>query len=141
MRTITVAYLALAPELQSPVAGTDAAAAEWQPANRLLARRKRLAFDHAVILQDGLERARSKLEYTPLGAAFCGEEFTVGELRRVYEAVWGTELDPRNFHRKATKTAGFLIPTGRTTTRDGGRPAQLYRRGSLELLVPPLTRG
>jgi len=67
-------------------------------------------------------------------------EFTVGQLRAVYEAVWGHPLDPRNFHRKVTKTPGFLEPTGRTSSVDGGRPAMLYRRGSLAILNPPLTR-
>jgi 8-oxo-dGTP diphosphatase len=141
MRTVSVAHLALAPDLTSPAAGTDAAAAEWRPVDALLTSRPGLAFDHAQILGDALERARAKLEYTPLGAAFCPEEFTVGELRRVYETVWGTALDPRNFHRKVSKTPGFLEPTGATTTRDGGRPAQLYRRGTLDVLSPPLTRG
>jgi len=102
--------------------------------------RHRLAFDHERILDDGLERARAKLEYTPLAAAFCGPEFTVAEVRRVYEIVWGATIDARNFHRKATRTAGFLTPAGSTTTRDGGRPAQLYRRGPAELLLPPLIR-
>jgi len=141
MRTVSVAHLALAPDLTSPVAGSDAAAAGWRPVEALLTSRPGLAFDHAQILGDALERARAKLEYTPLAAAFCPEEFTVGELRRVYETVWGTPLDPRNFHRKASKTPGFLVPTGETTTRDGGRPAQLFRRGPLEVLNPPLTRG
>lgn len=140
MRVVTVAYLALAPNLPVPRAGTDAAEAQWTPVNDLLVRSNRLAFDHAAILRDGLERARAKLEYTPLAAAFCPAEFTVAELRRVYEAVWGAELDPRNFHRKATKTVGFLVPTGGTTTRDGGRPARLYRRGPIELLHPPILR-
>jgi 8-oxo-dGTP diphosphatase len=137
-RVVTVAYLALAPELPTPQAGTDAADARWMPVDELLS--ARLAFDHHQILRDGLERARAKLEYTPLATAFCATEFTVAELRRVYEIVWDTTLDPRNFHRKVTKTAGFLAPTGRTTTRDGGRPAQLYRRGGIELLYPPLLR-
>ena len=141
MRTVTVAHLALAPGLTTPVAGTDAAQAEWQAVDGLLSRRPGLAFDHGQILTDALERARAKLEYTPLAAAFCPEEFTVGELRRVYETVWGTTLDPRNFHRKVSKTPGFLVPTGASTTRDGGRPAQLFRRGSLEVLNPPLARG
>lgn len=141
MRTVSVAYLALAPDLVTPEAGTDAAAAAWSPVETLLARSASLAFDHDEILGDAVERARAKLEYSPLGAAFCPEEFTIGELRRVYETVWGLRLDPRNFHRKVSKTEGFLVPVGRTTTRDGGRPAQLYRRGSLEVLNPPLTRG
>lgn len=100
----------------------------------------RLAFDHDQILADGVERARAKLEYSPLGIAFCADELTIAELRRVYEAVWGTTLDPRNFHRKVTGTPGFVVETGRTATRDGGRPAQLYRPGDATLLHPAMLR-
>ncbi|MFI5590938.1 NUDIX hydrolase [Amycolatopsis sp. NPDC051758] len=138
MRVVTVAYLALAPDLPTPRAGTDAAEARWAPVRVLSA--ERLAFDHNRILADGVERARAKLEYSPLATAFCPPEFTVAELRRVYELVWDTRLDPRNFHRKVTGAEGLLEPTGRTTTRDGGRPAQLYRRGKAELLYPPMLR-
>lgn len=138
MRVVTVAYLALAPDLPTPSAGTDAAEARWTPVRTLT--REHLAFDHDRILADGVERARAKLEYSPLATAFCAPEFTVAELRRVYELVWDTRLDPRNFHRKVTGAEGLLEPTGRTTTRDGGRPAQLYRRGKAELLYPPMLR-
>ena len=141
MRVVSVAYLALAPNLPDPAAGTDAAASRFMPVDGLLGRRARLAFDHNTILRDGVERARVKLEYSALATAFCPTQFTVGELRAVYEAVWGTKLDPRNFHRKVTGTPGFLIPTGQTTTRGGGRPAQLYTRGSATLLKPPILRG
>ncbi|MFD4674937.1 NUDIX domain-containing protein [Lentzea sp. NPDC058450] len=136
MRVVSVAYLALAPDLPVPVAGTDAAAASWEPVSSVSS----LAFDHARILGDGVERARAKLEYTGLGAEFCGPEFTVAELRRVYEIVWGSSLDPRNFHRKVTGVEGFLVPTGESTSRDGGRPAALYRRGGVGVLHPPLVR-
>ena len=97
MRVVSVAYLAMAPDLPDPVAGTDAADARWWPVEDAVT--ARLAFDHRRILRDGIERARAKLEYTSLGTAFCPREFTVSRLRRVYEAVWATELDPRNFHR------------------------------------------
>jgi len=140
MRVVTIAYLTLAPNLPTPTAGTDAADARWLPVTELVTGQHRLAFDHAQILRDGLERARAKLEYTPLASSFCAAEFTVAELRHVYELVWGTELDPRNFHRKVTKTHGFLEPTGATATREGGRPARLYRRGSIVVLYPPLLR-
>jgi 8-oxo-dGTP diphosphatase len=139
-RVVSIAYLALAAELPDPAAGSDAAAARWRPVVELLAARPRLAFDHDQILEDGLERARAKLEYSPLATAFCARDFTVAELRRVYEVVWGLELDPRNFHRKVTGSPGFLVPTGRSTTRNGGRPAQLYRRGGATVLNPPITR-
>lgn len=138
-RVVSVAYLALVPDLPSPVAGTDAASASWVKVSEVDA--SRLAFDHHRILSDAVERARAKLEYSPLAAAFCADEFTISELRGIYEAVWGVPLDPRNFHRKATKTPGFVTPLGATTTRDGGRPAQLFTRGPATTLHPPLTRG
>jgi len=130
-RAVSVAYLSIAPDLPAP----DQPQMSWQPVAGLT----QMAFDHVRILHDGVERARSKLEYTSLAAAFCRDEFTVGELRRVYEIVWGAALDPRNFHRKVTGARDFLIQTG-TVTTSGGRPAQLYRRGSAVLLYPPMLR-
>ncbi|MGV9311683.1 NUDIX hydrolase [Streptomyces sp. NPDC003691] len=151
MRVVSVAHLVLAPDLPAPRAGGDAHGARWAPVEDLLGQDAApageaaehaapLAFDHARILADGVERARSKIEYSSLATAFCPAEFTVGELRRVYEAVWGVALDPRNFHRKVTGTPGFLVPAGGTTTRQGGRPAQLFRAGGATLLNPPMLR-
>lgn len=141
MRVVTVAYLTLAPQMPQPRAGTDAAEAAWAPAAAILAAGpSAMAFDHHRILADGVERARAKLEYTPLAAAFCPPEFTISQLRRVYEIVWGTELDPRNFHRKATGTPGFVVPAGAATTGDRGRPARLYRKGPAAQLYPPMLR-
>ena len=124
---LTVAHLLLAPNFPVLSAGSDAEHAAWYPVSQVLDGELQLAFDHERILADALERAKSKLEYSPLGAAFCGDEFTIAQLRAVYEAVWGTRLDPRNFHRKATGTPGFLEDTGRMTTGDAGRPAALFR--------------
>ncbi|WP_157734093.1 MULTISPECIES: NUDIX hydrolase [Frankia] len=138
-RVVTVAFLALAPQSRTPIAGTDAAASRWEPVSTQGCG-SRLAFDHAAILADGLERARAKIEYSAAAAAFCEDEFTVAELRRIYELVWNSRLDPRNFHRKVTGTAGFLVPTGRFTSRDGGRPAELYRRGDATVLHPAMLR-
>lgn len=150
MRVVSVAHLALAPDLPAPRAGGDANSARWAPVEDLLGpdggygrdgeHQAPLAFDHAKILADGVERARSKIEYSSLATAFCPPAFTVGELRRVYEAVWGVVLDPRNFHRKVTGTPGFLVPAGGTTTRQGGRPAQLFRSGAATVLNPPMLR-
>jgi 8-oxo-dGTP diphosphatase len=136
MRVVTVAYLALAPGMPSPQAGGDAAGANWV----LVSDAGPLAFDHDQILADGVERARAKLEYTPLAAAFCPPEFTIAQLRGVYETVWGTALDPRNFHRKVTGTPGFVVEADGETAGGRGRPAQLYRKGPAATLYPPLLR-
>jgi 8-oxo-dGTP diphosphatase len=140
-RVVSVAYLAITPNLPDPQPGTDAIGARWYPVQQLLNSGRRLGFDHNVILADGVERARSKLEYTTLGTAFCPADFTVFELRRIYEIMWGVQLDPRNFHRKLTST-DFLEPTGETTARDGGRPAALYRvrKEATGIMNPALLR-
>jgi 8-oxo-dGTP diphosphatase len=140
MRVVSVAYLVFAPDLPPPVPGSGARSVSWQPVGQVDG--AQLAFDHEQVLAAGVERARAKLEYTPLAAAFVGEQFTVAELRRVYEAVWGVPLDPRNFHRKVTGTPGFLVPVGRPAPvgPEGGRPAALFRRGDATLLHPAMLR-
>src|SRR5215472_4889557 len=158
MRVVSVAYLAFGPEMPDSRAGGDAAAAAWvgvdalglpeavRPGRPVVQRpgtTRRLAFDHASILADGLERARSKLEYAPLATAFLGEEFTTPELRAVYEAVWGEELHAGNFHRKVLSVPGFVDSVGATTERGGprgGPRARLYRAGDATLLHPALLR-
>nr|WP_202451675.1 NUDIX domain-containing protein [Streptomyces sp. SID4948] len=102
-----------------------------------------LAFDHPAILADGLERARAKIEYTPLATAFLAETFTIGQLRAVYETVWGAPLHAGNFHRKVLSVPGFVESTGATDSRPGSRGGprpRLYRAGDATLLHPALLR-
>jgi 8-oxo-dGTP diphosphatase len=139
LRVISVAYLAFAPSLPDPRAGSDAADAFWEPVDRV----GELAFDHRTILDDGLDRARAKLEYTPLATRFVGTEFTIAELRAVYAAVWGEELHPGNFHRKVLSVPGFVESTGETAARAGergGPKPKLYRAGDARSLHPALLR-
>jgi 8-oxo-dGTP diphosphatase len=136
-RVVSVAYLAIAPDLPIPAAGSDARSARWAPVSAV---RDTLAFDHTQILDDAVERARTRLEFTTLAAAFCGPAFTIGDLRNVYEVVWNTPLDPRNFSRKVAHTQGFIEPTGTKRNPDTGRPAALYQRGPAQTLNPPLLR-
>jgi 8-oxo-dGTP diphosphatase len=136
-RVVSVAWLALGAELPEPRAGSDAADARWVPVDEALGSGGGLAFDHADILREGVERARSKLEYTGYAAALCGEAFTVADLHAVYEAVWGVRLDRANFHRKVTGVEGFLTPTGEVREGGRGRPARVFR-GSPSV---PILRG
>lgn len=136
-RVVSVAHLALAANLPDPVSGTDADDASWVPVDQ--AGRRRLAFDHVQILEDGLERARAKLEYSTLATSFLDETFTMSELRAVYEAVWGVNLDAANFHRKVISTDGFVEVTGESR-RGRGRPAALFRAGAAASLNPPIRR-
>ncbi|MGW1974622.1 NUDIX hydrolase [Streptomyces sp. NPDC001889] len=140
-RVVTIAYLALGPNLPAPVGGTDARRAYWAPVSQLGSGAAQLAFDHPAILTDALEVVRRKLEYTAVATAFCRDPFTLSELRTVYEVIWGQQLDPSNFRRKVLNTSGFVRPTGEQRLPPTGRPAALYRRGNAWLLGPPLLRG
>ncbi|MFF2778807.1 NUDIX domain-containing protein [Streptomyces sp. NPDC058052] len=138
MRVVSVAYTALVPDLPEPRGGGDAAEARWLPYDEV----PPLAFDHDLILADARDRVGSKLEYTCLATAFCPPEFTLGELREVYETVWGVPLDRPNFRRKVLTTPGFVEAVEGPPRRTGGRgkPAALYRAGEATALHPPLLR-
>jgi 8-oxo-dGTP diphosphatase len=137
MRVVSVAYLALTADLPEPTASTDAAEARlWTVEGP---DRPALAFDHGQILADAVERARSKLEYTSLATTLLPEPFTIADLRRVYECVWGVELHPANFRRKVLATPGFVVPTGELGPTGRGW-AELYRGGGSAQLHPALLR-
>ena len=142
-RIVSVAHLAILPEPVSARAGDDASEAGWHPVEPLLRSRSRLGFDHKLILTDAVERVRTKLERTTLATSFMGEEFTLSDLRSVYEVVWGHPLDPGNFQRKVTKTEDFISETGQMRPSQGpGRPAGLFRarRPGIHPLSIPIAR-
>ena len=131
MNVVTVAYLAVLRDVGAIVSGTDAAHAALVPAADILEERVELAFDHLRIVRDSVERVRVELELSGIATAFVGTTFTIAELRAVYEAIWGVQLDAANFRRSLVSEAGWVIPTGRTARpgRGGGRPPELYRAG------------
>lgn len=140
-RVVTTAFLAIAPNLPQATGGTDAYRADWVEVETSLWKDPgRLAFDHAVILQQALERARRLLEHTTVAVSFCGKQFTISELRQVYEAVWDVCLNPQNFQRKVRGTAGFVVDTGKKKASQSGRPAELFRAGTARILYPPMLR-
>lgn len=131
MNVVTVAYLAVLRDVGGIVAGTDAAEAALTPVSDVLNGKLDLAFDHLRIVTDAIERVRVELEVTGIATAFVGTTFTLAELRTVYEAIWGVQLDAANFRRSVVAEGGWVIPTGRRAQPGpaGGRPAELYRAG------------
>jgi 8-oxo-dGTP diphosphatase len=139
-RVVSVAYLALTPTTEDPP--TDRRARLFDVAELGTPEGPAFAYDHGRIVPDAVERARAKLEYTSLATAFVEEPFTLGELRQVYEAVWGVPLDPANFRRKVMTARDFVVPTEGLARPGpgGGRPARRYRRGRAARLHPAMLR-
>jgi 8-oxo-dGTP diphosphatase len=131
LNVVTIGYLAVLRDVGSVVAGTDAAVAALVPVGDVLNGTVELAFDHLRIVRDAVERVRAELELTGIATAFVGQTFTLAELRAVYEAIWGVQLDAANFRRSIVAEEGWVIPTGHRAQPGpaGGRPAELYRAG------------
>lgn len=89
-RTISVAFVAFNPEFSTPFAGSDAASAEFMDVVEVLADPNRLEFDHSRIIREAISRVRDLMERTPIALKFCEEEFTLSELRHVYEVIFHT---------------------------------------------------
>ena len=131
MNVVTVAYLAVLRDVGAVVAGSDAADAALVPVSDVLNEKLELGFDHLGIVRDAIERVRVELDVSGIATAFVGTTFTLAELRTVYEAIWGVQLDAANFRRSIVADEGWVIPTGRRARPGsaGGRPAELYRAG------------
>jgi 8-oxo-dGTP diphosphatase len=131
MNVVTVAYLAVVRDVGPLAAGTDAADAALMPVDDIVRGGLSLAFDHERIVRDAVARVRVELETTGLATAFVGPTFTLAELRAVYEAVWGVQLDGANFRRSVAADDRWVVPTGRLRRpgASGGKPAELFKAG------------
>lgn len=59
-----------------------------------------LVFDHQLMVDAARERLRQKVSNYPIGFALLPNKFTLPQLQALYEAIYETELDKRNFTRK-----------------------------------------
>jgi ADP-ribose pyrophosphatase YjhB (NUDIX family) len=119
---IAVAYYALVPG--KPVdPSTGQREASWFSVDRLP---KKLAFDNHEILRYALWRLRNKVSYADVAFQLLPTNFTLSELREVYEVILNRKLDPTNFRRKV-EASGTIVPTSSRVEGWAHRPPRLYR--------------
>jgi ADP-ribose pyrophosphatase YjhB (NUDIX family) len=128
-RVVSVVYWALVRTEVAATLRTDDHVA-WFPTESL----PPLAFDHEEIVGWAVKRLKAKLEYTHLSHALLPDEFTLGQLREVHEAILGRRLDPANFRRRVEAT-GTVAPTGAHQAGVRHRPPALYRSTAREELL------
>ena len=138
-RAISIAFTVLVPEPETPEPLEHSDDACFMP-YRTLRDKPILEFDHRTILRDARRTARQQLEDTPIALRFCRDEFTLSELRWVYEAFVLEKVDPANFRRKAEGAKDFVVALDEVVSyvSEPGRPARLYRAGRAKYLNPPI---
>ena len=91
----------------------------------LLKSEERLAFDHADILVEGLQRIRNKIAYTDIAFNLVPPLFTLPDLQRVYEIVLGKDLYKANFRGKIEEKIVKTEHIDKPITSK--KPATLYK--------------
>ncbi|GAB3562163.1 NUDIX domain-containing protein [Spirosoma luteolum] len=99
-RTISVAYFALVKVADYESTISDTYHARWFSLYDL----PRLLFDHADMVELAIRRLRYKAAQHPIGFELLPEKFTIPQLKKLYDAIYNTEFDKRNFSRKILST-------------------------------------
>lgn len=121
-RVLSVAYFALLSVKRGVKAGDDARDANFFPVSSL----PPPAFDHKKIISYAVTRLRNKIQYTNAVSSMLPEEFSLGEIQKIYEIIWNKKVDKRNF-RKKILSLGLLMPLPVKRRGLRSRPAKLYK--------------
>lgn len=123
-RVITIPYYSLINLNQNTNNGLVLSKnAKWFPVDK--ARKLPLAFDHHEILEFALETLRNEMRTKPLAFELLPPKFSLTELQRIYEVIFGRPLDKRNFRKKVT-TLPYIISLNEKETAVSHRPAKLH---------------
>ena len=83
-------------------------------------------YDNGTIIEDAVERLKTKLLNVKFLKTLFPSDFTLPELQKVYEQILNKKLDRRNFRKKIIKL-DILEDTNDKNIGGNGRPAKLYR--------------
>jgi ADP-ribose pyrophosphatase YjhB (NUDIX family) len=121
-RVISVAYYALIPAHKYSEASSNRYDATWVSLSDL----PPLIMDHDQMVQKGLRRLRRRATTEPLGFELLPREFTMPQLQDLYEAIFQSTLDKRNFRKKILSLDVF-VKLDRKDMSNSRKGAYLYR--------------
>lgn len=99
-RTLSISYFALIDILRYEKQMTTEYHPEWIPLNKI----PHLIFDHDEMVKMAKEKLRYKAALHPLLFELLPPKFTLPQLQGLYEEVYDTQFDKRNFSRKVLST-------------------------------------
>ncbi len=85
-----------------------------------------LIFDHKEMVDLALKELQYKAALHPIGFELMPDLFSIPQLHKLYEAIYGHHIDRRNFSRKILST-GLLLDTGLKNENSSTKKAILYK--------------
>ena len=137
VRVVTVGYYALVKLDPGMVNYTRRQGAVWVNVDDI----HHLIMDHMDILSDALTVLQKDILWSPIAFKLLPKKFTVRQLQNLLEAVFGVEIDNRNF-RKKLFSSGILVETGDMERNVNHKPAKLYavNRSALSKKKPDIVK-
>jgi ADP-ribose pyrophosphatase YjhB (NUDIX family) len=121
-RTVSIAYFALIDIHQYEKQITDEYHAEWVPLSKI----PKLIFDHRQMVDMAKDRLKYKAALHPILFELLPPKFTLPQLQNLYEGIYGTQLDKRNFSRKILST-GLLVKQKDKEKQNSKKGAYYYK--------------
>lgn len=121
-RVISVAYYALIPAHRYSDDYSKRYGATWVNLKDL----PPLLMDHDSMVEKGLRRLKRRAATQPIGFELLPREFTIPQLQSLYEAIYQSKLDKRNF-RKKILSMGVLVKLDAKDKSSSRKGAYLYR--------------
>jgi ADP-ribose pyrophosphatase YjhB (NUDIX family) len=121
-RTISITYFSLLDLTKyKPQLSNDYQAA-WFP----LRKHPKLIFDHNEMVQTAKARLRYKASLHPILFELLPDKFTIPQLQDLFEEVYDTTFDKRNFSRKLLST-GLLLKLNEKDKESSKKGAYLFK--------------
>lgn len=121
-RTISIAYYSLINIHDHDKELVEKYSARWFPIDDL----PDLIFDHQMMVEAAKSRLQQKAANQPVGFELLPEKFTLPELQQLYESIYETEIDKRNFRRRIL-SMGVLEKTDEKQKGFSKKGAYLYK--------------
>lgn len=121
-RTIAVAYFALIDIHKYEKQLSKDFHAEWFPLNEM----PQLIFDHEQMVEMAKKSLRYKAALHPILFELLPEKFTIPQLQALYEGLYDTPFDKRNFSRKVLSTE-LLIKQNEKDKENSKKGAYFYK--------------
>jgi 8-oxo-dGTP diphosphatase len=121
-RTIAVAYFALIDIQKYEKQISKEFHAEWFPLNNM----PELIFDHKEMVELAKKQLRYKAALHPILFELLPEKFTIPQLQALYEGLYDTPFDKRNFSRKVLSTE-LLIKQNEKDKENSKKGAYFYK--------------